>query len=1004
MTVAGQCDVSAISTGYNLSAGSLTPLRFWSRPEAGTGGKLASRSSLPVWGTAVWKVKAAGTPALVLLLALVLAVAASLVLPSPTTALGAVAPLDAWPATPQMTAASENLTGTFAVSDGINRLLVVLVCDYDSGGSSGQSFAATYGGKALTQAWVQNSSEYQSWLGYLKESDIASRSGDNVTVTIAGVHTSAVAYVASYSGVDQGAPVTDAGGVSTDSLIFPSKAGGPLNRDAGGYGIYGWSSASNRTRSSDTEDYIAGSNVGNMAGFSYGVASKAFTGGGSTDPLVTWSGLAGKVAVSFITLKPDSTHPVPATTGISPATKTVGDASFTLTVNGANFVSGASVVRLDGADRATTFVSSRQLTAVIPAADLAAIGDRSIAVFTPGPGGGTSNAQTLVVRLTPIVTWANPAAIVYGTALSSTQLCATASIPGTFAYAPDLGAMLPAGNSQTLHVDFTPDDTANYNHVAADALIDVVPRTIIVTAHATSKVYGAADPALAYTWSPALVGGDGFSGGLSRTAGEDVGSFAITQGTLSLPSNYALTYAGASLTVTPKVLTITANDVSKEYRTTANFTGTEFTADGLAPGDSVAAVTLTSAGAAADATIDRGPYPIVPGAAVGTHLGNYQIVYVNGSLTVTRASAALVLTSPVAESARGRPLTFTVSISATGATGTVTFMDGAAVLGSVALTEGTATFETSALDPGTHSITAAYSGDSHFAAGTSAALDITVNAVASAGLPWALIGGLAAGAALLLLLLVLARRRREKRGEAAAGLAAASAPGSQVALATAEETGTYGIQLERELESAVAKVQKSMEAGIQAVCRTVETKDPYVAAHQQRVSHLACTIAKEMGLPEWQIDGIRVAGLLHDIGKITVPTEILSKPGKLSDLETAMIRDHPRVAYDILKSIDFDWPVARIVIQHHERMDGSGYPYGISGDDILLEARILAVADVVEAMSSSRPYRAALGVEKALEELDRGKGTIYDPDVVRACESVINSRGFKVELSSSQSP
>jgi putative two-component system response regulator len=220
-----------------------------------------------------------------------------------------------------------------------------------------------------------------------------------------------------------------------------------------------------------------------------------------------------------------------------------------------------------------------------------------------------------------------------------------------------------------------------------------------------------------------------------------------------------------------------------------------------------------------------------------------------------------------------------------------------------------------------------------------------------------------------------------------------------MALTAAEEVGTYSIQLERDLEKSIKRVEKSMEAGIRAVCRTVETKDPYVAAHQERVSQLACTMAKEMGLTAWQIDGVRVAGLLHDIGKITVPTEILSKPGKLSNVELAMIKDHPKVAFDILKNIEFDWPIARIVVQHHERLDGSGYPYGITGKDILLEAKILAVADVVEAMSSSRPYRPALGIEEALAELARGDGTLYDPDVVRACEKVINKRGFKVELS-----
>ncbi len=947
---------------------------------------------------------AAGTPALVLFLALVLAAGISIALPAPAIALGTVTPLDQWPATPQMTAGTGDLNGTFAVSDGINRLLVVLVCDYDSGGSSGQTFTATYGGQTLTQAHLQNSSEYQAWLGYLRETDIASRSGDAVAISITGTHTNAVAYVASYSSVDQATPVTDAGGADVDLTFLPiGGIGGPLDKEADGYGIYGWSSMGSITRTGDSETYTPNSNVSNPASFSYGVASKVYTTTGTTTPLVTWSGVPVRAAVSFITLHPDSTYPVPTTTGISPASKTVGDSSFTLTVNGANFVSGLSVVRLDAADRTTTFVNSTQLTAVIPASDLAAIGDRTVTVFTPGPGGGTSAAQILAVRLTPTITWANPDAIVYGTALSSTQLCATASVPGTFAYSPDAGALLPAGDSQALHAVFTPSDTANYNTVTADAFIDVAPRAITVTADARSKVYGAADPALTYACSPTLVDGDSFSGSLARSPGEDVGSYPITQGTLSLSSNYTLSYTGASLTISPKTLTITASDLSKDYHTAANFVGTEFTADGLVAGDSVATVTLTSTGAAAEASVDGSPYAIVPGAAIGTRLDNYQIIYVNGSLTVTRANPGLVLTSSVVESAEGASLTFTASTTAE-ATGTVTFVDGETVLGSSALAQGTATLDISTLGAGTHSITAVYSGDASFAASTSPTVQVTVNAPAPppARRNWALIGGLLAAILLgLFLLLLLLRRRKKQPDKAAGGLAAASATASQVALATAEEAGTYGIQLERELESALQKVEKSMEAGIQAICRTVETKDPYVAAHQQRVSQLACTIAKEMGLPTWQIDGIRVAGLLHDIGKITVPTEILSKPGKLSDLEMAMIRDHPKVAYDILKSIDFDWPIARIIVQHHERLDGSGYPYGLSGKDILLEARILAVADVVEAMSSSRPYRPALGVEKALAELARGDGTLYDSDVVRACEKVINEHGFKVELNSS---
>ena len=203
--------------------------------------------------------------------------------------------------------------------------------------------------------------------------------------------------------------------------------------------------------------------------------------------------------------------------------------------------------------------------------------------------------------------------------------------------------------------------------------------------------------------------------------------------------------------------------------------------------------------------------------------------------------------------------------------------------------------------------------------------------------------------------------------------------------------------IERELERSVKKLEKTMEATIQAISYTMETRDPYTTGHQKRVTQLSCAIAKEMGLAAWQIDGIRVAGLLHDIGKIAVPTEILSKPGKLSDIEFSMIKAHPKVGFDILKNVEFEWPIARVVVQHHERLDGSGYPYGIRGKDILQEARVLAVADVVEAMSSHRPYRAALGIEKALAEVARGEGTLYDPDVARACAKVFNERGFKFE-------
>jgi PAS domain S-box-containing protein/putative nucleotidyltransferase with HDIG domain len=190
---------------------------------------------------------------------------------------------------------------------------------------------------------------------------------------------------------------------------------------------------------------------------------------------------------------------------------------------------------------------------------------------------------------------------------------------------------------------------------------------------------------------------------------------------------------------------------------------------------------------------------------------------------------------------------------------------------------------------------------------------------------------------------------------------------------------------EHSLEQLNLSLRKSVEGAVNAMSYTVESKDPYTAGHEKRVSAIAGAIAEEMGLPLEQIEGIRVAGLIHDVGKIAVPAEILSKPGKINEHEFALIKDHSQTGYDILKSIDFPWPIAEIVYQHHERMDGSGYPGKLSGDEIILEARIIAVADVVEAMASHRPYRAALGIQAAMEEIAAKKGTAYDSSVVDAC-------------------
>ncbi len=197
-----------------------------------------------------------------------------------------------------------------------------------------------------------------------------------------------------------------------------------------------------------------------------------------------------------------------------------------------------------------------------------------------------------------------------------------------------------------------------------------------------------------------------------------------------------------------------------------------------------------------------------------------------------------------------------------------------------------------------------------------------------------------------------------------------------------------------ETQHSLEKLREALNGIIQAIALTVEAKDPYTAGHQQRVSDLSRAIAEELGLSSERIDGLRLAGLIHDLGKLTVPSEILSKPGEISEIEFSLIKKHPQVGYDILKEIEFPWPVAQIILQHHERMDGSGYPSGLSGEEILLEARIMAVADVVEAIASHRPYRPALGIDKALEEIFKNRGILYDPAVVDCCLKIFHEQRF----------
>jgi len=201
-----------------------------------------------------------------------------------------------------------------------------------------------------------------------------------------------------------------------------------------------------------------------------------------------------------------------------------------------------------------------------------------------------------------------------------------------------------------------------------------------------------------------------------------------------------------------------------------------------------------------------------------------------------------------------------------------------------------------------------------------------------------------------------------------------------------------------------SELYKTIEGVIQVVSKVVGSRDPYTASHQRRVAELARAIAREIGLTDWQVTGIYVTGLLHDVGKVSVPSEILSKPGKIDTSEFNIIKNHCRVGYDILQKIDFPWPVTRVVLQHHERLNGSGYPEGLSGDDIILEARILGVADVVEAMSSHRPYRPSLGLDCALEEIKQGSGILYDSGVVAACLKLLgeNEIGFNKIMASAE--
>ena len=204
-------------------------------------------------------------------------------------------------------------------------------------------------------------------------------------------------------------------------------------------------------------------------------------------------------------------------------------------------------------------------------------------------------------------------------------------------------------------------------------------------------------------------------------------------------------------------------------------------------------------------------------------------------------------------------------------------------------------------------------------------------------------------------------------------------------------------QLENELKQSYKKLKKFMESIAYIITEIVEIRDPYLIGHHQRVSKLATAIAQEMKLSQDKIEGVRFASLVHDVGKVNLPTEFVSKPSKLMEVEFNFIKNYPKISYNILKKVDFPWPIAEIVFQHQERVDGSGYPRGLKGDEIIIEAKILGVANVVEAMSSSRSYRPALSIEGSLAEILKNKNILFDPEVADTCLKLFKEKGFKFE-------
>lgn len=236
----------------------------------------------------------------------------------------------------------------------------------------------------------------------------------------------------------------------------------------------------------------------------------------------------------------------------------------------------------------------------------------------------------------------------------------------------------------------------------------------------------------------------------------------------------------------------------------------------------------------------------------------------------------------------------------------------------------------------------------------------------------------------------------EKYFEGKAQIVSRDKNGTPLAIAKIYKDITESKLAEKELKGSMLKLRRNLTGTIDAMSRTVETRDPYTAGHQKRTTNIAEDIARAMGLNQKQLDGIRMAGVIHDLGKICIPAGILSKPGKISRSEFSLIKDHPQTGYDILKDIDFNTPVADIVLQHHERLDGSGYPFGLDGDDILIEAKVIGVADVIEAMASHRPYRPALGIDIAIDEIKNNRSVIYAPEVVDAAVNLFSDSDYKI--------